>query len=445
MKTTKIVSSALIFLALLAFGRILHSQQEFHLIIKDGIPAISFALPKFTVATPEAQPAADEIFQVLTDDLKYSRIFQLLPKSYYDYIRPLDPKNIQFKDWESIQANLLFTGEVAEIAGGDIAFERNLYDVKSKRQIIVPKRYQAKKTDLRYLAHRMADEIMKAYGEKPVFETKIAFVSDRDGNHEIYMMDYDGANQTRLTFNKVDDISPAFSPDGKMIAYTSYQSLTAGLYILQVYEGRRIAVSTKGISSAPAWSPDGKKLAFSSTRDQDGNMEIYIADIDEDSLKRGSFRIKRLTFNQGTDTAPSWSPTGRQIVFVSDRGGTPQIYTMDAEGSNVQRASFGGSTHCDSPAWSPVGDRIVFVARVENIFDLYLLDLHTQQISKLTELTGSNAMNESPAWSPDGRHIVFKSNMKGGLQIFTVDYDGANVRQLTFKGQNTWPDWSNGI
>jgi TolB protein len=116
---------------------------------------------------------------------------------------------------------------------------------------------------------------------------------------------------------------------------------------------------------------------------------------------------------------------------------------MDAEGSNVQRASFGGSTHCDSPAWSPVGDRIVYVARVENIFDLYLLDLHTQQISKLTELAGSNAMNESPAWSPDGRHIVFKSNMKGGFQIFTVDYDGANIRQITSKGQNTWPDWSN--
>jgi TolB protein len=210
------------------------------------------------------------------------------------------------------------------------------------------------------------------------------------------------------------------------------------MFVLEIYEGRRVPVSLKGNNFSPAWSPDGKKLAFMST--MDGNAEIYIAEIDEDSLKRGSFRIKRLTFNPGIDTAPSWSPTGRQIVFVSDRGGTPQIYTMDAEGSNVQRVSFGGSNHHDSPSWSPAGERIVYVARVDNIFDLYVLNLRTQQIMKLTE---SNARNESPSWSPDGRHIVFTSNMKGGLQLFSIDYDGTNLRQLTTQGQNKLPDWSN--
>jgi TolB protein len=437
MKTKKI---SIFGLGILALALALHPQQEVKMIISEGMPAISFALPKFTVASSPAPAAADEIYQVLSDDLKFSRIFQLLPKSYYDYVQKIDPKNILFKDWESVQANILFVGEVSEAAGGDIIFDRNLYDVKSQRPILNGKRYQAKKTDIRYLAHRMADEVMKAYGEKPIFESKIAFVSDREGNPEIYMMDYDGANQTRLTFNKVNDISPAWSPDGKMIASTSYQNLIAGLYIQLIYEARKIPVSLKGGNFSPAWSPDGKKLAFNSTRDQDGNSEIYVADIDEDSLKRGSFRIKRLTFNPGSDVAPSWSPTGRQLVFVSDRGGTPQIYTMDAEGSNVQRVSFGGSTHCDSPAWSPAGDRIVYIARVENIFDLYILNLRTQQISKLTE---SNARNESPSWSSDGRHIVFTSNMKGGLQLFSIDYDGANLRQLTTKGQNSWPDWSN--
>ena len=205
MKLKKIWIGASIILAAAA---LLAPQQEFKMVIRDGMPAISFALPKFSVAAAPLQTVADEIYQVLGDDLKYSRIFQLLPKSYYDYIRPLDPKTIQFKDWESIQANLLFAGQLGEGERGDIAFERNLYDVKSQRPILNPKRFQAKKTDLRFLAHRMADEIMKAYGEKPVFESKIAFVSNRDGNYEIYMMDYDGANQTRLTFNKVDDISP---------------------------------------------------------------------------------------------------------------------------------------------------------------------------------------------------------------------------------------------
>jgi len=433
MKFKKILVSVSLILAAAAA---LSPQQEFKMVIRDGMPAISFALPKF--AAPAAvRPAAEEIYQVLTDDLKYSRIFQLLPKSYYDYIRALDPKAIEFKDWESIQANLLFTGEAAEAAGGETSFVRNLYDVKSRRPILNPKCYQAKPADLRYLAHRMADEVMKAYGEKPVFESKIAFVSDRDGNLELYMMDYDGANQTRLTFNKWEDKSPSWSPDGKMIAHTSYINYSAGLYISQIYEGRRIAVSTRGGNFSPCWSPDGKKLAFMST--MDGNAEIYVADVDEDSVSRGAFRLKRLTFNNGIDTAPTWSPTGRQLAFVSDRGGTPQIYTMDAEGSNVNRVSFGGSTHHDSPAWSPTGDRIVYVARVDNVFDLYVLDLRTQQIAKLTE---SSARNESPSWSPDGRHIVFTSNMRGGLQLFSVDYDGAGLRQLTTSGKNNWPDWS---
>jgi TolB protein len=112
---------------------------------------------------------------------------------------------------------------------------------------------------------------------------------------------------------------------------------------------------------------------------------------------------------------------------------------MDAEGSNVSRVSFGGSTYLDSPAWSPAGDKIVFVARVESLFDLYLLNRRTNQIAKLTE---SNARNESPSWSPDGRHIVFTSNMKDGLQVFSIDADGQNLRQLTTKGANKLPDWS---
>jgi len=111
---------------------------------------------------------------------------------------------------------------------------------------------------------------------------------------------------------------------------------------------------------------------------------------------------------------------------------------MDAEGTNVRRVSFGGS-YFDKPAWSPTGDRIVCVSRVENIFDLYVLNLRTKAFTKLTE---SNARNESPSWSPDGRHIVFASNLKGVIQVFSIDIDGANLRPLTSRGMNKLPDWS---
>jgi TolB protein len=410
----------------------LFPQQEVYLTLKEGVPAISMALPGFIArgSSPRVREAAEVIHQVISADLGYSRIFQLLPKKYYEYIRPLDPKNIKFKDWESIQASILLAGEISEGEGDSIIFEGKVYDVKGARYIF-GKRYQAVKSLYRLAAHRMADEIVRNLsGEKPIFTTKIAFVSNRDGNDELYVMDYDGQGQTRLTFNKTIDYMPAWSADGEKIAFTSYRKTgEAGLYILDLEAGKIAPISTRGTNYSPSFSRDGKKLAFCST--MDGNSEIYVASAD-------GRNVKRLTFNEATDTAPSWSPTSREIAFVSDRSGSPQIYLMDAEGSNVRRASFGGTYH-DAPAWSPTGDRIVYVSRVENIFDLYVLNLRTNQIAKLTE---SNARNESPSWSPDGRHIVFTSNLDGTTQIYSIDYDAANLRRLTSLGSNKLADWS---
>ncbi|OGD10318.1 MAG: Tol-Pal system beta propeller repeat protein TolB [Candidatus Aminicenantes bacterium RBG_13_62_12] len=426
MKTLPVV---LVFLCLAA-GALL-PQQDVVLTIREGVPAISLALPNFLVPNElaKAQTAAAELHDVLSADLGFSRVFQLLPKSYYSYIKPLSPGPVAFKDWSSIQAALLLTGEASEAAGGNIVLEGKLYDVRSER-LILGKRFQAEPGLLRLMAHRLADEMLKVYGEKPVFTSKIVFVSNRDGNDELYMMDYDGAGQTRLTFNAVRDYMPSWSADGRRIAYTSYKKESAGLYILDLDQGKYSAVSTRGVNFSPAFSPDGRKLAFCST--MDGNSEIYVADSD-------GRNIKRLTFGAGIDTAPSWSPTSREIAFTSDRGGTPQIYIMDAEGTNVRRVSFGGN-YFDSPAWSPTGDRIVCACRVDNVFDLYVLNLRTRQFTKLTE---SNARNESPSWSPDGRHIVFASNLRGGSQIFCIDYDGTNLRALTSRGANKLPDWSN--
>ncbi|MGB9835868.1 MAG: Tol-Pal system beta propeller repeat protein TolB [Candidatus Saccharicenans sp.] len=406
------------------------AQQEIVLTIREGVPAISVALPPFIYETSSAtaRQAAEIIHQVLSDDLKYSRVFTLIPREHLSYIRPLDPKQIFFKDWESIQARLLVVGEISESAG-KIVFESRIYDVKSEK-LILGKRYQAEPSVYRLVAHRLADELMKIYGEKPFFTSKIVFVSNRDGNDELYMMDYDGANQTRLTFNKWRDYMPAWSPDQRAIVFTSYRAGNPDLYLLYPYEGKLVPVSTRGTNFSGAFSPDGKKLAFCSTRD--GNAEIYVANAD------GS-NVRRITFNSAIDTAPSWSPTGREIAFTSDRTGTPQIYIMDAEGGNVRKVSFGGD-YLDSPVWSPDGERIVFVSRVNNFFDLYILNLKTNKITKLTE---SNARNESPSWSPDGRHVVFSSNMSGTIQIYSIDYDGTNLRCLTSAGENKLPNWTN--
>jgi len=431
---TKRMITGLVLVSLAAAGALL-AQQEVLLKISEGMPMVTVALPPFIVrsASPEAQGAAQEILQALSDDVKYSRVFQPLPKDYYGFIRPLNPDKIFFKDWDSIQAKLLVTGEVGADDSGRTVFSGKIYDVKSER-FIVGKRYQTDKSGLRLVGHKMADELMKLYGEKSVFSTRVVFVSNRDGNDEIYMMDYDGANQTRITFNKYKDYMPAWSPDQRTIAYTSYKRGNADLYLRNIYEGKETLVASKGMNYAAAFSPDGKKLAFCSDMSEEGNAEIYVLDLE-------TMKTKRLTYSPGIDTAPSWSPTGREIAFTSDRTGpgAPQIYIMDAEGSNVRKVSFGG-TYFDSPAWSPTGDRIAYVSRVENLFDLYILNLRTNQTVKLTE---SNARNETPSWSPDGRHLVFASNMSGSIQVYTIDYDGMNLRRLTDRGENKLPNWTN--
>ena len=416
---------------LLVVVLLLPAQQEVYLSIREGMPAIPLAIPEFIVhdSSQENQESAQELRQVLQSDLKYSRIFEELPKSFYSYIRPLNPDNIFFKDWESISAKILFVGEISDGEGNDVVLEGKVYDVKAGRGIF-GKRYQTDRSLLRFAAHKMADELLRMWGERSIFTSKIVFSSNRDGNWELYMMDYDGQNQTRLTFYKGTDYMPAWSTDGRKIAYTSYVGDKAILYLLEVYEGKRHEVYSKGTSFSPNFSPDGKKLVFCS-QEEGGNTEIYIA------TSEGK-NIRRLTFNKSIDTAPCWSPTSRQIAFTSDRGGTPQIYIMDAEGSNVTRVSFGGTYH-DAPAWSSQGDNIAYVSRVDQVFDLYILNLRTKQIVKLTE---GNARNEYPCWSPDGRHLIFTSNLNGTLQLYTIDYDGRNLRRLTSKGDNKLPDWS---
>jgi TolB protein len=412
----------------------LSAQQEVVMTIKEGMPVIPVAVPAF-IARGDSEPvqaAARTLREIISADLKYSRVFNPLPNSYYDYIPGIDPSKpdeINFADWESIQAKLLLVGEVSRDENRGFIFEAKIFDVKAAR-FIKGKRYQTDPDLLRLAGHKLSNEFMLLYGEAPIFTTKIVFVSNRDGNDELYMMDYDGHSQTRLTFNREKDYMPAWSADTQTIAYTHYVNQRAGLYLLNLFQGERKLVHDKGTSFGANFSADGTKMAFCSTEDE-SNSEIYVCNSDGGN-------IRRLTYNRAIDTAPSWSPTGREIAFTSDRLGSPQIYIMDAEGTNVRRVSFGGNYH-DAPAWSPTGNRIAYVSRVRAVFDLYILNLRSNQIIKLTE---GFSRNESPAWSPDGRHLVFSSSRTGTIQLYSIDYDGANLRRLTSTGENKLPDWS---
>lgn len=429
LKKIKKVLNIITFLALTSiFTKIVDSQEEVIIKIREGVSLIPVAIPEFFIKDKNSvtYDCAKIIHRTLWEDLEFSRVFSLVPRDLYPQI-PSSGK-INPTDWKDLQANIIITGEIESPAEGRISFTFKAWDAKSGRYIF-GKSYGGKAEEARAIAHRAADQMMINFGEKPLFTSKIVFVSDRDGNMEIYMMDWDGYNQIRLTFNNVIDTLPSISPDKKIIAYTSYRKLNPDLYLYNIIEGKNIAFFSGGTNYSADFSPDGKKIAFVSTKD--GNAEIYVANVD-------GTNIRRITFNPAIDTSPSWSPSGREIAFTSDRSGSPQIYIMDSDGANVRRISFEG-TYNDSPAWSPDGDRIAYVSRINNSFDIYVYNLRNNTVTKLTEEAGRN---ENPSWSPDGRHIVFASNRTGSYQIYIVDYDGLNLRRLTNSGNNKMPKWS---
>jgi TolB protein len=405
------------------------AQDVVKIRITEGMPMIPVAIPGFQLreASVPDESSKQDIYQALHDDLKYSRVFKVVSKEYYSYIQAFDPKNIRFKDWASIQANILISGSVEVSAEDRVVFAVKVYDVISEK-FIFGRNFGGKKEFTRLIAHRAADEMMKYFGERPIFTSKVVFVSTRDGNTEIYMMDYDGQRVRRVTSNSDLDILPTWSADNEKILYTSYRRNNPDLFMFHLYTGKTELIATTQANYAADWCRGGDKIVYTSTRS--GNAEIYVK-----YMK--TRKEKRVTFNPTIDTTPCWSPSGDEIVFTSQRSGTPQIYIMNADGTNIRRITHDG-TYYDSPAWSPDGTRIAYVARIESRFDIYVYNLKDNTVVKLTEQSGRN---ENPTWSPDGRHLIFASNRGGSYQLYTIDYDGDNLRQLTFKGENKMPEW----
>lgn len=317
--------------------------------------------------------------------------------------------------------------------GEDWALESYAYETAKGEQVVAVRMVGDRKS-VRMMAHRFADKLVSHFtGEPGIAQTKIAYVSDVTGKKEVYLMDYDGANEMRITADRNIVISPRWSSDAGQIAYTSYREGNPDIYFLDLGTGRRQRmVSFPGLNISAAWSPKGDRVAFATTKD--GNAEIY-------TMRPDGTELKRITFNTADDLSPSWSPTGRQIAFTSDRGGTPQIYVMDADGSNAHRLTFNGNYNT-SASWSPKGDWIAYACRNEERWLKICIDsVDGQQSMRLTE---SGAWDdESPSWALNGRDLTFTSNRTGKNQIYTIHADGTGLIRLTSNGaSNTAPAWS---
>jgi TolB protein len=404
------------------------------------------AVPDFIALTPDADTAATAktIAQVLYDDLAFEREFALIPRDTYNTIPAAKSfDDVLFDRWRELGADGIVVGTVQKMGAG-VQLQVRLFNVRSHAQAF-GREYSGSSANPRVYAHTVADQLHETQrGLKGVARSKLAFASDRDGERlggtvesrnvkEIYISDYDGAAQKRVTTGRSLNIQPSWSPDGNAVAYTSFRRGLPNIFVSHIYQGTLDEfprAPDQKENFQPTWSPDGTKVAFWSTRD--GNPELYISN-------RDGSNVRRLTMSPGADESPTWSPSGTQLAFTSDRTGSPQLYTIGADGLGLRRLTT-GDAYAARPTWSPLPfNEIAYSARTGPGYDIKVIDVASGQVRTLTFGEGSN---ESPVWAPNGRHLAFVSTRSGKSQVFVMARDGKNVTQITTVGNNYYPDWS---
>jgi len=421
MRTT-LLSLITIFLASFAVA-----QDDIYLeITQPGLRKVTVATPPLMVLPGTPADVAKGFQGTLDVDLAAAAPIAIVERRLYALVEDDPRPEVLNERWRSIGAQFLLSGTVVR-AGGQIVVETRLIDLVSG-EFAFAKRYRAGISASEVVAHTLANDLVQVFtGRQGPFLSRIAYISDRVGESEIWVMDWNGKNKKQLTKHNSLALAPSWSPDGKHLVFTSYLRGTPAIYLLTPQEGYlKLLWDKGGVNSSASVSPDGRTVAFASS--QEGNVDIYTI-----PLEGGEAR--RLTTARGIDTQPSWAPNGRQIAFTSARSGAPQIYMMDADGSNIRRVSFNGFFH-DESTWAYDGTRIACTTRDEGNFQIATIDAVTND-RKVIQAPGNN---ESPCFSPEGSMIAFESDRSGKPQIYITDANGV-PRQLTTEGSNHSPTW----
>lgn len=402
------------------------------------------------------QSVGVELFNTITNDLSVSSYFQFINQSAFleDTSKtglmpaPGQPNGFKFQSWSAIGADFLIRAGYS-IVGNEVTLETYTYHVP-RANLVLGKKYKGPLSSARRIAHTFSNDVLKALtGQEGPFLSRVVASSDRGGGQakEIFVMDWDGANMDQVSSHRSISISPAWSPDGKKVAYTSYvkrvgaKFRNADMILLDLTTGKRSLVSYRqGINSGAAFSPDGRHLYL--TISQGTSPDIYKMTLD------GTLVGKITNGPAGAmNVEPNISNDGK-LVFSSDRAGRPMIYTANADGNNVKRITFAGVFN-SSPSWSPDGKKIAFAGQSDNNFDIFVMNADGTGMIRLTSAKKANgrmASNEDPSFSPDGRFVMYTSNRTGKSQIYISTVDGTEERRVTNDNFNYYkPKWSNNI
>ena len=404
------------------------AQDEVYLkVTTPGLSRVVIAVPDFTLRPGTDPAAAATLLGTVRADLGETAVIGLVSPENAKLV-VVDPANptLTRQRWRAVGAQFLLDGNIAG-AGSQLVLEARLWDLTSG-EVAFSRRFQGTNALAATMAHTLANELVHLFTGRPgPFLSRIAFVSDRTGAKELWVMRWDGSEEQQLTRYNSIALAPAWSPDGEWLAFTSFLRGAPQLFILRpTQETLKVLSALPGVNSSASFSPDGKNVAFATGAD--GVTDIFV-------VPAAGGTPERLTHTLGISTQPAWSPNGRQIAFTSNAGGSPQLYIMDAEGTNVRRLTF-DDTYADEAAWAPDGITLAYTARVGDRFQIATLDLRT---GARTVIPGPGN-NESPCWSPDGTTLAFVSDRTGSRQIFITDPTG-HPRQITTRGNNLQPAW----
>ncbi len=381
------------------------------------------ALPIAVVPMPyqgSATAPATDVSAVVRADLERSGAFRTLPEAGMTE-RPTRGGEVQYPTWRALRQDYLVVGRVVDAGDGSYRVEYELFDV-AKQERLLGLAMTARANAMRDVAHQMADAIYeKILGVRGAFWTRIAYITaagtGKATRYALMVADSDGFNPQTVVRSAEPLLSPAWSPDGRRLAYVSFESGNSAIYIQDISTGAREKVASfRGINGAPSFSPDGRQLALTLSRS--GNPEIYVMDL-------GSRSLRQLTNTSAIDTEPVWSPDGASIYFTSDRGGRPQIYRVPAAGGSASRVSFDGSYNATASV-SYDGKKIAVVQGAGNNYRIALMDssLGGARWSSLSP----GSLDESPSFAPNASMVLYAAREGGRGVLYAVSAD-ARVRQ----------------
>lgn len=400
--------------------------------------------------------------QTVAADLQGSPLINFIPKTLYPLQTPQQPSDLiagvappsrgavtiqgnRLSDWSlpPVSSNYLGIGYGAEDRGMLVLFGWFYSTSPSMASLqqaqVFGKVYTASLDQNGAIdaGHRYAADILATFGGKSLVGTRIVFVSDRTGSKEIWVMNWDGTGQRQLTNYHSITTFPSASPDGHIVAFTTYALGYPGIQMLSLDTGRKLPFYNQraSMNDFVTFTPDSKRIIFSSTAGG-GPPQLYMSNVDGSGFHR-------LTASNAIEVEAKINPkTGTDLVDVSGRSGMPQIYHMSLEGTDVQRLT-PGTGEATNPAWNPDGDHIAFAwtrGFEPGNYNIFVMDIASQQI---VQLTANEGRNENPGWAPDGAHIVYASKRGRQSQLWVMNADGTGKHSLTGIGSNEKPVWVN--